>query len=272
VSDGVASRTHLGTTVTRVSITEDAPVQVTPQQRPTTTTTTVTWWWLVAASLLVLAVAGATVAIWWAFTRETRTTTYRVLGDVTGVRLDVEDADVEIDGGATALEVRQVDSFAFGQPSDEQHAVDNGTLDVTSRCPDQVLGACRASFHIAVPDNVALDIETSSGTVRLHGVRSSVQISTSSGDVDAAGFCGFSFSATSDSGDVGVVSECSADRVEARSRSGDVHVTVPAGRYAVDAQSDTGQVRVRGLDVVEDAGFQIQALSGTGNVTVEAAQ
>ena len=106
VSDGVASRTPVTTTVTRVSITEDAPVQVTSEQAPRTATTTVAWWWLVAASLLVLVLAGGTLIAWWAFTRETRTTSYRVLGDVVGVRLDVGDADVEIDGGATAIEVR----------------------------------------------------------------------------------------------------------------------------------------------------------------------
>ena len=59
------------------------------------------------------------LAVWWARTRETRTTTYRVLGDLAGIRLDVGDADVEIDGGAAAIEVRRIDRFAFGAPSDE---------------------------------------------------------------------------------------------------------------------------------------------------------
>ena len=58
--------------------------------------------------------------VWWARTHETRTTTYRFLGDLAGVRLDVGDADVEIDGGATALEIHRIDKFAFGRPSEEQ--------------------------------------------------------------------------------------------------------------------------------------------------------
>ena len=78
------------------------------------------WWWLVTASALVLWSSAATLAIWWARSRETRTTTYRVLGDLAGMRLDVGDADVEIDGGATAIEVRRIDRFAFGRPSDEE--------------------------------------------------------------------------------------------------------------------------------------------------------
>jgi hypothetical protein len=265
----VASRTHLTTTVTRVSITEDAPVQVAPQQQSRSAATTVAWWWLVAVSGLVLVLAGGTVVTWWALTRETVNTSYRVLGDVTGIRLDLGAADVEIDGGATAIEIRRTDEFAFGQPSSESHTVQDGRLNVVSRCPDQVLGGCHASFHISVPDNVPLDIETASGRVRLTGVRTSVRINSGSGAITATNFCGFAFSATSDSGDVGVRSECSADRLEARSRAGDVNVTVPPGRYAVDAQSDSGATRVRGLQNVEDAGFQIEAQSTSGDVTVE---
>ena len=56
-----------------------------------------------------------------------------------------------------------------------------------------------------------------------------------------------------------------------RSRSGDVRAVVPAGRYRVDADSDGGSSRVAGLTPVEDAPFQIQALSTSGDVTVEAA-
>ena len=50
---------------------------------------------------------------------------------------------------------------------------------------------------------------------------------------------------------------------------GDVHAIVPAGRYRVDADSDGGSSRIAGLTAVEDAPFQIQALSGAGDVDVE---
>jgi len=242
-----------------------------PPRPDTSSPTTVAWWWLVAASILVLALAAVTLLVWWGRTVETRTTSYRVLGDLAGVRLDLADADVEITGGGTALDVRQTERFAFGQPPQESHRVENGTLTIVSRCPDQVLGSCKASYKLTVPDNVPLDIETAHGTVHLDGVRASLQVNTGSGDIDATGYCGFSLSASSDSGNVDVVSECSADRLELRSRSGDVNATVPAGRYAVQAQSDTGEVRTRGLDNVEDAGFEIQAESTSGDVSLEAA-
>jgi hypothetical protein len=253
-----------------VSITEDAPVQARPQASAGHARSAA-WWWLVAACAAILVAVAATLAIWWAASRETRTTTYRVLGDLAAIQLDLGRADVEIDGGATAVEVRRVDRFAYGAPSRERRSVTAGTLSISSRCPDQVLGSCRASYRLAVPDNVPLEIQTSSGTVNVTGVRASVTINTGSGAIAASGFCGFLLRATSDSGDVRALSECSADRLELRSRAGDVRAVVPSGRYQIDAQSDTGSSRVRGLTNAPDAPFQIQALSTSGDVSVEAA-
>ncbi|HWK28496.1 MAG TPA: DUF4097 family beta strand repeat-containing protein [Solirubrobacter sp.] len=244
-------------------ITEDAPTQA--PARPAA------WWWLVAVCTLILLAAGIALATWWALSLQTRTTTYRVLGDLAGVRLDLGDADVEVAGGANAVEVRRTDRFAFGRPSVERHEVVDGTLAVTSRCREQVLGSCRIAFRVTVPDNVPVEIETTGGAVRLSGIRASVTASTGAGAIVATGFCGFQLRATSDSGDVSAASECSADRLELRSRAGNVRAAVPAGRYQIDAQSESGAVHIRGLTDVEDAPFVIQALSTEGDVTVEAA-
>ena len=269
-SDGVDSHTLITSTVTRVSITEDAPVQA-PQSGSTSGPAPVAWWWLVAASALVLVIVAAVLVIWSVRSHETRTTPYRILGDVAGLRLDLGDADVEIDGGATAIEVRRIDEFSFGNPSEEVRDVEDGKVSLVSRCPEQVIGSCRVSYRITVPDNVPLEIETNGGTVDVAGVRATVRITTGSGAIRATGFCGFSLQAVSDTGNVTTMSECSADRLELRSRTGDVHAVVPVARYSIDAQSDTGEVRTRGLTSVEDAPFQIQALSTSGDVTVEAA-
>ncbi len=255
-----------------VSITEDAPA---PAQAPprsivrTASGRPSPWWLLVAICVLVLVAVATAITTWWAATRETRTTSYRVLGDLAGIRLDLGAADVEIDGGAGAVEVRRVDRFAFGHPSGERRAVAAGVLTVASRCPAQVLGTCRTAYRVAVPDNVPVTLRTSSGSVRLVGVRASVTVTTSSGPVVADAFCGFSLRASSDTGAVRAVTQCSPDRLELRSRSGDVRAAVPPGRYRVDAQSASGRLRVRGLTLADDAPFQIQALSTTGDVTVE---
>jgi hypothetical protein len=251
-------------------IAEDVPVAAPPQPADAEPRSAA-WWWLVAGSGALLLAVGLALAIWWAATRETRTTTYRVLGDLAAIRLDLGAADVEIDGGGAAVEVRRVDRFSYGAPAEERRRVDGGTLSIGSRCPDQVLGSCSASYRLTVPDNVPLEIQTSSGSVRVSGVRASVQVNSGSGAISATGFCGFLLRARSDSGDVSAVSKCSPDRVELRSRSGDVRAVVPAGRYQVDAQSDSGDSRLRGLSDTADAPFVIQALSTSGDVSVEAA-
>jgi putative adhesin len=229
------------------------------------------WWWLVAGCAVALVVAGIATAIWWAQSREQRTTTYRVLGDLAGIRLELGAADVEIDGGGGAVEVRRVDDFAFGHPADERRSVSAGRLTIVSRCPRQVLGSCRVSYRVTVPDNVPVQVVTSSGAVRLTGVRASVQVQTDSGGVAAGGFCGFSLRAISEAGNVSAAADCSTERLELRSRSGDVRAVVPTGRYRVDAESDAGRRRVRGVTEDEDAPYQVQALSTTGDVTVEGA-
>jgi hypothetical protein len=229
------------------------------------------WWWLVAVCGAVLVAAGVVVAIWWSASRETRTTSYRVLGDLAGIRLDLGAADVEIDGGGGAVEVRRVDRFAFGHPSRERRSVLAGRLSIVSRCPRQVLGDCRTSYRVTVPDNVAVAVLTSSGAVRLTGVRASVQVQTGSGGVAAGGFCGFSLRAISDAGDVRAAADCSTERLELRSRSGDVRAVVPAGRYRVDAASDSGSRGVRGITADDNSPYQVQALSTTGDVSVDGA-
>ncbi len=226
------------------------------------------WWWLVAGCGLALLIAAVALAVWWARTRETRTTSYRVLGDLAGVRMDLGAADVEIDGGGSAVEVRRVDRFAFGRPAIERHRIEAGRLEITSRCPRQVLGGCRPAYRVTVPDNVAVEVTTSSGTVRLSGVRASVSIQTGSGGVAADGFCGFSLRAISEAGDVNAAADCSTERLELRSRSGNVRAVVPAGRYRVDAETDAGRQLVRGVTPDDDAPYAVQALSTTGNVSV----
>jgi hypothetical protein len=254
-----------------VSLTaEDVPVTA-PPHPDNAAPGSAAWWWLVAGCGALLLAVGVLLAVWWAATRETRTTTYRVLGDLAAIRLELGDADVEIDGGGAAVEVRRIDRFAYGAPAEEDRRIEGGTLTIGSRCPEQVLGSCSASYRLTVPDNVPLEIQTSSGSVRVSGVRASLTINSGSGAISATGFCGFLLRASSDSGDISAVSKCSPDRLELRSRSGDVRAVVPAGRYQIDAQSDSGESRLRGLSDTDDAPFLIQALSTSGDVSVEAA-
>jgi Putative adhesin len=257
-----------------MSITEDAPVRHAPRRSPVrlpgSARRATPWWWLVVASAVALLGAAAVMGVWWAASSETRIATYRVVGTLSSIELDLGAADVEIVGGATgAVEVQRTEEFAFGRPPRETRGVENGVLRIVARCPQTVVGTCRAAYRIAVRDNVQLDVRSSSGRVRITGLNGSARVETGSGAIAVDGFCGFQLSATSAAGDVRGAADCSPDRMELRSASGDVHAIVPTGRYRVDATSDRGSARVRNLVASDDASYAVQAISGSGDVLVD---
>jgi Putative adhesin len=227
------------------------------------------WWLLVGASALVLALAAAVLGVWWAASSETRVATYRVLGTLTAVELDLGAADVEIVGAARAVEVRRTDEFAFGRrPQDTPVVTDARVLQIRSRCPDTVVGTCRSAYRIAVPDNVPLRVSTSSGSVAVEGVTGSVRIGTEAGAIAVTSYCGFSLTAASSTGDVRAGTDCSPERLELRSANGDVRADVPAGRYQIEAVTDEGTRRVIGVEHADDAAFRVEVVSATGDVSV----
>ena len=54
-----------------------------------------------------------------------------------------------------------------------------------------------------------------------------------------------------------------------RTTTGAVHAHVPPGRYRVDASTSGPRPRISGLTADAGAPFSIQAVSGSGAVTVE---
>jgi hypothetical protein len=256
-----------------MSITEDAPAPAarrSPLLIPGRARRASPWWWLVLVSSVLLLAAVAVMTAWWIASRETQTAQYRVLGTVSAIELDVGAADVEIAGGASsAVEVRRTAEFAFGRPPDQTRRLDGDVLQIRSRCPDTVIGTCHAAYRIGVRDNVQVNVVTTSGRVRVTSLNGSARIQTGSGAIAVDGFCGFQLSATSASGDVRGAAACSPDRMELRSTGGDVQAIVPAGRYRVDASSARGSAEVRNLTETDDAPFAVQAISGTGDVTVD---
>jgi hypothetical protein len=230
------------------------------------------WAWLVTASALVVVVAVVATAAWWAVTRRERVTTYSVRGTLAGISLDLGSADAEIVGGrdVPVVDVRRSERYAFGQPATNRREVVGGVLRIRARCPDTVLATCSASYKVTVPNNVPVTVRTGSGDVALTGLRGSARITTGTGDIAASSYCGFVLQARAESGDVAASAACAPERLDLRSRSGGVRAVVPPGRYRIDADSDEGTRTVRGLTPADDAPFQLQVLSDTGDVALEA--
>ena len=225
-------------------------------------------------SASAIVVVGCLVALgaWGLGSRRERVVSFDVRGTLQNVVLDLADAKVEVVRGTDAnkVSVQRTERFSFGHGTRTSRAVTAGVLHVRSRCPVTVLHTCSTEYRVHVPDNVAVDIRTTSGAVRLTDFHGSARVSTVDGDVNVTGFCGFSLQVRAERGDIGVSAPCAPQRLSLRSTRGAVHAVVPPGRYQVDAESASGAQQIRGgIEQVGDAPFTIQALSTSGNVLVE---
>jgi hypothetical protein len=229
------------------------------------------WGVVVMASSLLVVGGAVALAIASVTSSHERKVSFAVRGSLSGVALDLGDADVLIAGGGqrSVLGVQRTDRYAFGHDAEVQRRIVGTELRIHSRCPNAVPRACSVRYRVVVPDNVPLTVRTAGGTVRFQGYRGSARVTTRGGDIDVAGFCGFSLQARAESGDIAASAACAPQQLTLRSTQGSVHVSVPPGRYQVEAESASGRHTVRGLDAAPDAPFAIQALSSSGDVSVE---
>jgi hypothetical protein len=231
------------------------------------------WGRLVALSALLVLGSGIALAIAHVASGRERLATYAVRGSLNGIALDLGDGHVVVAGGGDRADVavERTDRYTFGHPAVARRSVGDGVFRIRSRCPQTALQSCSVRYRVVVPDNIPVEVRTTSGSVRFSGYRGSGTVTTRSGDVRVEGFCGFSLQARSDTGDIDAGAACPPQQLALRSTSGDVHAVVPNGRYQVDADSASGEAVVRGVRVVQDGPFSLDATSSSGDVTVEAA-
>src|SRR5215218_813526 len=136
------------------------------------------WGGLVAVSVLLVVGATAALLIATVASGRERDVRFAVRGSLSGVSLDVGDADVEIAGGGRRelLEVQRVDRFAFGHDAVVSRTVSMGELRLRSRCPTAVPRACSSRYRLVVPDNVPVAVRADGGTIRLRGYRGSARL------------------------------------------------------------------------------------------------
>lgn len=237
--------------------------------KPAPLRTRLSWTVLVAASVAVLLLAALALGIGWAASSQTRIGTYVVRGTPERIELDLRAGSAEIlGGGSGSVLVRRTDRFAFGHDADERRSAEAGVFRVSSRCPSLVVGQCAANYRLTVPDNVPVVVRTADGAVRLSAFRGSARIETRGGDVNVDAFCGFGLSVKTVSGGARATASCSPQRLDLRSTSGSLDATVPSASYRVEADSDGGRRQVTGLEMADEAPFEIRALSGSGDVTL----
>jgi hypothetical protein len=230
------------------------------------------WGRVVAISALLVVGGASALAIGALASARERRVSYPVTGSLNGLAFDLGDADIVIAGGGprAAVSVQRTERYAFGHDAVTTRAVSGGVLTVRSRCPTSLLGRCSVRYRVVVPDNVPVDVTTSGGSVSLSGYRGTARVVTGGGRIAVSGYCGNSLELRAGRGDVDASAACAPPRLVLRTRSGAVHALVPGGRYDVDAESTSGGESVRGLTPSPDAPYTIQALSGSGDVSVEA--
>jgi hypothetical protein len=229
------------------------------------------WGRVVAISALL--VVGGFAALALGAVRSTRPhlITFPVTGTVGGLSFDLADGDIVIVGGGTRddVEVRRTERYAFGHRPEVSKTVAGAAFGLRSRCPTSLLGPCTVAYRVIVPDNVTLDVRTSTGNVSLRDYRGTAQVTTSAGAIDINGYCGNSLDARAGEGTISVTADCAPPRMSLRSGSGSIRAVMPTGRYDLDAESTSGSASVRGVDARADAPYAVQVLSASGDVSVE---
>ena len=170
-----------------MSVTEDAPhapaaAPRSPLRLPGRARRASPWWWLVAGSALILAIVAAVMAVWWLTSRETRIVPVprgrHAVGGRARPRIGPR-PDRRRPGrrrrGAPRGGVRV-------QPPAARDPEGGGRCpEGPSRCPDTVLGTCAATYRVTVPDNVQVNVRTSSGRVAIRSLNASGRVTTGSG-------------------------------------------------------------------------------------------
>ncbi len=228
------------------------------------------WNAAVAASSAIVVLVVLATGIGWLASLHSHTTTYSVSALVSQVDLQVSSGQAVIVGSSSpSLQVRRTDRFAFGHSARERRWLTGNVLHITSRCPTVVVGSCSASYELAVPEAVAVRVQTKDGNVRMTGFNGDATVATGSGAVDVEAYCGFRLSARSQSGNLYVATACAPQNLSLVTDSGDAVALVPPGRYRIGASGGAGRGQVTGLRSDPTAPFSIDAHSVQGSVTVE---
>lgn len=241
-----------------------------PRSRAAILRPTSAWTATVVVSAAIVVVVALALAIGWVATLTTRAATSSLPANVHELDLEVDSGPAVIEGSsAPSIQVRRIDSDAFGHAARERRTLTGGVLHIESRCPRVVVGSCGASYEVAVPESVTVHVRTRAGDVRITGFSGNASVQTASGDIDIEAYCGFDLSASSETGSVHVATACAPQELDLSTGSGDAAALVPPGRYRVLAGSGTGQAHVSGVIRDARAPFTLSVHSGRGSVTIE---
>ncbi|MFI9273742.1 DUF4097 family beta strand repeat-containing protein [Kitasatospora sp. NPDC052896] len=199
---------------------------------------------LVLAVLVILIGAGQA---WGALTEQTESEPTQVLGPISALDLDLDDASARISPGAEGqVGIQQNLDWTFRRPVVEQTLIGR-LLRIKVRCPS-ILGVgeptCSVALSINVPRATAVTVRLSSGSAKVSGLSGELSLRSSSGSIELDGDSG-RISAHSTSGQIQGQGLTSQD-VETTLTSGQLSLgfTAPPARVAVSATSGEADLTV----------------------------
>lgn len=223
-----------------------------------------------AIAVTILMVGAVTLtAVLAFFARETQTVRHfdASVREITVVS-DVGDVTVRtgVPGEAARVVVNSV--VAFGDP--QWSVTQTGpALALRSSCDRAFafgVDQCAVNFHVVVPPETTVSVRTSTGSVRVDGVRGDVTVRADTGDVTVRETTG-AIDVRSSTGSIQTQS-AGAGPVMARTDTGDVRLRFAASPASAEASTSTGEVLV----LVPDDGtvYNVDAASDIGDVRVDA--
>ncbi|HET9258371.1 MAG TPA: DUF4097 family beta strand repeat-containing protein [Pseudonocardiaceae bacterium] len=197
---------------------------------------------------------------------------YTVAEPLTSLMIDNPVGSTRIEGtDAAAVSVTETLHYT-GDPPRTSHVVTGGQLTLTYACPPGTVSdgtdACGVSYVVKMPRRLATRIDNKVGEATLTGLAGELNLTTSTGDIDATGLTSRAVTARASTGAITLAFAAAPATVDAQTHVGSVTVRLPADTaYAVDAGSQVGSAEVT---VRQDSGsaHHISARSQVGSVTV----
>ncbi|GAA1531572.1 DUF4097 family beta strand repeat-containing protein [Actinomadura kijaniata] len=222
------------------------------------------------------------------FGTETGQRTYDVTEKVDAIKVDGGGAVAVTGWDSPTVQVHERTRWSNdSNKPDARHAVNGGTLSLTTRCARTVIGynACGVSYEIRVPRSAAVSVHTDDGTVRVSGLKGALTLRTDTGRIIATGLDTPSLNAVAEDGDIridgrartaelrtdtgGILAKgLRSDHVNARTGDGAVHLAFAAVPAVVRARTDTGAVH---LKLPADVGYAFSTSTDTGSRHIDRA-
>lgn len=239
-------------------------------------------WLLIGGLATVLVVLGGAVVAWRVIggaglNNETQRQTYdQEISKIVFNNMTSNDILVRGRSSGTGVTVERRLHWNRAKPVTHE-AWQGDTLTITVDCPGSpVFRECSVDYIVDLPATVSVDVDVSSGDIKLDGIHGGAHVSTSSGDITLDGVTGGArlsstsgdirvrgldgdsldveatsgdlaldglsvktLKATATSGDIGAAFTTAPTTVDATSTSGDVTITMPRGEMAYKVRMET---------------------------------